>query len=213
MHFKYLLNIRSFLVYLSEIYPIAKQRVWGFLHRKIQVGWILYALGIFFMGVGIVVGLQVGSKPKGEHLLDLGEQDLSRLPQSIFEPIQRNSKSNSLFHSNRSKNLYSVVTETIREVTAYNVGDPLQTFGNPCESASGENICAALNAGHKRCAANFVPLGTMIKIAEFGVCKVTDRMNIRYKNRVDIAMKKHEKKKALKFGIQKLNVQILKVNI
>ena len=30
-----------------------------------------------------------------------------------------------------------VVSETIREVTAYNAGDPEQTAGDPCISASG----------------------------------------------------------------------------
>jgi hypothetical protein len=39
-----------------------------------------------------------------------------------------------------------------------------------------------------------------------------NRMNKRYKNRVDIAMKLNEKAKALKFGIQKLKVQIVKTN-
>ena len=31
----------------------------------------------------------------------------------------------------------------LREVTAYNVGDPAQNYGDPCESANGEDICAA----------------------------------------------------------------------
>ncbi len=101
------------------------------------------------------------------------------------------------------------VNEIIREVTAYNVGDPKQNQGDPCISANGENICVALDLGFKRCAANFVPFGTQLYIDSYGVCTVTDRMNERYKNRVDIAMKMTEKDKALQFGLKKLKVTIL----
>jgi 3D (Asp-Asp-Asp) domain-containing protein len=103
-----------------------------------------------------------------------------------------------------------VVSETIREVTAYNAGDPKQTAGDPCISASGENICKALQQGKNRCAANFVALGTVLHIDKYGVCLVTDRMNRRYRNRVDIAMRSHEYRKARRFGRQKLRVKILK---
>ena len=104
---------------------------------------------------------------------------------------------------------YEVISETVRYVTAYNVNDPDQCFGDPCISANGENICNALDLGYNRCAANFVPLGTILFVENYGECLVTDRMNSRYKNRVDIAMKKDEKEKALIFGIQKINVKIL----
>ena len=108
------------------------------------------------------------------------------------------------------KDFNDTVRARIREVTAYNVGDPKQNHGNPCISANGENICAALNSGFKRCAANFVPFDTQLYIADYGVCTVTDRMNRRYRNRVDIAMKVTEKDKALQFGLKKLKVTILK---
>lgn len=97
----------------------------------------------------------------------------------------------------------------LREVTAYNVGDPDQNWGDPCQSANGENICAALDSGSKRCAANFVPFGTVLRIAHYGICTVTDRMNRRYADRVDIAMKKDEKKKALRFGLRRLPVTVV----
>jgi len=100
--------------------------------------------------------------------------------------------------------------DTIREVTAYNVGDPAQTDDTPCIDASNSNICKALDRGEKRCAANFVPLGTRLYIHNYGTCTVTDRMNRRYRNRVDIALPKHEKSKALKFGKQKLYVEVIK---
>ena len=108
------------------------------------------------------------------------------------------------------KDFNDTVGASIREVTAYNVGDPKQNHGNPCISANGENICVALDLGLKRCAANFVPFGTQLYIDHYGVCTVTDRMNRRYRNRVDIAMKVTEKDKALQFGVKKLKVTILR---
>ena len=104
---------------------------------------------------------------------------------------------------------FKVKSETIRVVTAYNVGDPRQTDNTPCISANGENICRALANGEMRCAANFVPLGSRLYVDKIGVCLVTDRMNKRYRNRVDIAMRKDEYRKALRFGRQKLHVKIL----
>ncbi len=108
------------------------------------------------------------------------------------------------------KDFNDTVRVRIREVTAYNVGDPKQNHGDPCIAANGENICAALNLGFKRCAANFVPFGTQLSVGHYGVCTVTDRMNRRYRNRVDIAMKVTEKDKALQFGVKKLKVTILR---
>ena len=105
---------------------------------------------------------------------------------------------------------YRVVSATIRVVTAYNVGDPKQNYGDPCISANGENICRALDVGERRCAANFVPFGTELHIEDYGTFVVTDRTNSRYRNRVDIAMKLNEYKKARRFGKRKLNVKILK---
>jgi 3D (Asp-Asp-Asp) domain-containing protein len=108
---------------------------------------------------------------------------------------------------------YRVKSETIRVVTAYNVGDPRQTDDTPCISANGENICSALANGKMRCAANFVPLGSRLYVDKIGVCLVTDRMNKRYRNRVDIAMQKDEYRKARRFGRQKLHVKILDNNL
>ena len=111
-----------------------------------------------------------------------------------------------LVHRNQH---YAVKSETIRVVTAYNVGDPNQTDDTPCISANGEDICRALENGERRCAANFVPLGSHLHVDKIGVCLVTDRMNKRYRNRVDIAMRKDEYRKARRFGRQKLHVKIL----
>lgn len=109
--------------------------------------------------------------------------------------------------------VYEVVSETIRNVTAYNAGDENQTDDNPCISASNKNICEMVARGENVCAANFVPFGTELQIiAENGWefhCVVEDRMNSRYPNGVDVAMNLWEKDRALKFGRQKLNVRIL----
>ena len=106
--------------------------------------------------------------------------------------------------------VYIVTEQTIRYVTAYNVGDPAQTDDTPCIGASNINICEALDKGEIHCAANFVALGSRLYVDKIGVCIVTDRMNSRYKNRVDIAMPKDKYKEALVFGCQKLLVRILK---
>ena len=109
---------------------------------------------------------------------------------------------------------YELLQQDVREVSAYNAGDPNQTDDSPCISANNENICNALDAGYNRCAANFVKFGTRLRIETVSgdwsmECIVTDRMNSRYPNRVDIAMKKDEKTRALKFGVQRLVVSIL----
>ena len=107
---------------------------------------------------------------------------------------------------------YIVRSETIRVVTAYNAGDPRQTDDTPCISANGENICKALAKGKKRCAANFVPLGSHLHVEKIGVCLVTDRTNKRYRNRVDIAMQRDKYHEARRFGRQKLAVKIIDIS-
>ncbi len=69
-------------------------------------------------------------------------------------------------------------------VTAYN-SVPGQTDATPCIGAQGTDICALLEAGLDTCAANFVPLGTMLEVEGLGTCEVRDRMNARYHYRVD----------------------------
>lgn len=59
----------------------------------------------------------------------------------------------------------------------------------------------------KVCAANFVPLGTVLKIDEYGECVVLDRTHQRFSHRVDIAMREVEIEEALKFGLQRRIVE------
>ena len=122
----------------------------------------------------------------------------------------RTAKADTFADSEIVDNKLRVVGSTIREVSAYNVGDPSQTDDTPCIAANGENICDALGKGYKRCAANFVPFGTTLHIDNYGDCLVTDRLASRFPNRVDIAMKLDEKARAINFGHQHLQIDILK---
>lgn len=69
-------------------------------------------------------------------------------------------------------------------VTAYN-SVVWQTNDQPCIGAQGTNICDLYQAGENICAANFVPLGTLLEVEGLGTCVVRDRMNSRYHYRVD----------------------------
>lgn len=95
----------------------------------------------------------------------------------------------------------------VREVTAYNVGVREQTSDAPCIGAGGDDLCR-LTTRMKVCAANFVPLGTILEIEKFGECVVLDRMHRRFPHRVDIAMRDHETREAREFGLQKRIVQV-----
>jgi len=98
----------------------------------------------------------------------------------------------------------------VREVTAYNVGDPAQTDDTPCIGASNLNLCEALEAGKRVCASNAYPMYSIIYIEGYGECEILDRMNKKYNKRVDIAFKKSEKIKALIWGKQTRKVYLIK---
>ena len=92
-----------------------------------------------------------------------------------------------------------------RFVTAYNVGDSSQTDNSPCVGASNLDLCKLVKYGVPVCAANFVPLGSKLKIEGYGECYVLDRMNKKYSDRVDIAFPKGDKR-AKEWGIKSLKV-------
>jgi 3D (Asp-Asp-Asp) domain-containing protein len=97
----------------------------------------------------------------------------------------------------------------VREVTAYNVGVREQTSDSPCIGASGKDLCRLVDEGQNVCAANFVDLGTVLRIAELGECVVLDRMHRRFSHRVDIAMKEDAVEEALEFGLQRRHVEVM----
>ena len=97
----------------------------------------------------------------------------------------------------------------IREVTAYNVGVRRQTSDDPCIGSTGKNLCRLVAQGRRICAANFVDPETILNIEGIGECVVLDRMNRRFAHRVDIAMRKDEVFRALEFGIQRRQVEVI----
>lgn len=97
-----------------------------------------------------------------------------------------------------------VSTGTVREVSAY-TSEVGQTDATPCISASGMNICHLYAEGTNVCATNAFPLGTLLEVEGLGTCVVEDRMNSRYRNRVDWYFG-YDTQHALEFGVQKLHV-------
>ncbi len=92
-------------------------------------------------------------------------------------------------------------------MSAYN-SEPAQTDGDPCTTASGYNVCKANE--ENVIAANFLPLGTKVRIPElFGdrVFTVEDRMNKRYYLKADIWMK--NRTDAIKFGVKYSTLEVL----
>ncbi len=93
-------------------------------------------------------------------------------------------------------------------VSAYN-SVPWQTDATPCIGAQGTDICEKLERGLQTCAANFVPLGTVLEVDGLGTCTVRDRMNARYNYRVDWYMGM-DIQAARNWGVRQKNVAILK---
>lgn len=91
-------------------------------------------------------------------------------------------------------------------VTAYS-STPDQTDDTPCITADGFDVCA--NGIENVVAANFLPIGTQVKIPDyFGdqVFTVHDRMNRRYGDRVDVWMV--SRAKAIEFGRRTLKIEV-----
>lgn len=91
-------------------------------------------------------------------------------------------------------------------MTAY-TSDVAQTDNSPCTTASGLNICE--RNMENIVAANFLPLGTRVKIPElYGdrVFYVEDRMNKRYNYKMDIWMKDLSDAKV--FGVQYVTIEV-----
>ena len=87
--------------------------------------------------------------------------------------------------------------------TAYS-STPDQTWGNPFITASGTHVRDGVVA------ANFLPLGTLIKIPDiYGdkVFIVEDRMNKRYWERIDLWFP--DRQSAKNFGIKQVRIEII----
>lgn len=108
---------------------------------------------------------------------------------------------------NKPADPYRVVKTSTHTMTAYN-SEAAQTDSTPCITANGFNVCS--HGIEDTVAANFLPMGTKIRIPDlFGdrVFTVRDRMNKRYSDRVDIWML--HKTDALKFGVRKARIEVL----
>lgn len=97
--------------------------------------------------------------------------------------------------------------ERIVTITAYN-SVPWQTNDQPCLGAQSTDICKFHNYGlDNTCAANFVPLGTILEVEGLGTCVVRDRMNKRFSDRVDWYMYM-DIQGAREFGVQRKKISI-----
>ena len=72
----------------------------------------------------------------------------------------------------------------VREVSMY-TSTPEQTDGSPCLASDGDDICVLWKSGQNLCATNSAPLGSVFRIEKLGECIVYDRMNARFKYRID----------------------------
>ena len=93
--------------------------------------------------------------------------------------------------------------QTYATITAYNTV-PEQTWGDPCISASGDNICGKKNV--VACPRS-IPLGTWV-IIDDTYYQCLDRLAIKYDNRFDISFDK-DIQGAKEFGKQIKEVIIL----
>lgn len=93
--------------------------------------------------------------------------------------------------------------QTYATITAYNTV-PEQTWGDPCISASGDNICGKKNV--VACPRS-IPLGTWV-IIDDTYYQCLDRLNIKYDDRFDISFDK-DIQGAKEFGRQIKEVIIL----
>ena len=94
--------------------------------------------------------------------------------------------------------------QTYATITAYNTV-PEQTWGDPCISASGDNICGKKNV--VACLRS-IPLGTWV-IIDNECYQCLDRLALKYDDRFDISFDK-DIEGAKEFGKQNKEVLIIK---
>ena len=100
------------------------------------------------------------------------------------------------------------VVRTVTVVATAYSSDVAQTDSTPCITANGFDVCN--HAQENIVAANFLPLGTKIKIPElYGnkIFYVHDRMNPRYDYRIDLW--KLDRNRAISFGKRLVRVEVI----
>ena len=95
----------------------------------------------------------------------------------------------------------------VREITGYTLGREEETDDTPCIGAYGHDLCELARQGVQVCASNEFPAFTKLYIGNIE-CEILDRMNRRYKNRIDLAFLTHAE--ALEFGLKELIVSQVK---
>lgn len=98
--------------------------------------------------------------------------------------------------------------QATRTVTAYN-SVPEQTDATPCIAADGSDICARYAAGELICAANWVRLGTRLRVPGYGDCTVADRMAPKNGEKVDVYLGQ-DVAAARAWGARRIEVLIIK---
>lgn len=101
----------------------------------------------------------------------------------------------------------AVKSVSLHTMTAYN-SEQGQTDDSPCITANGFNVCE--HGVEDTVAANFLPFGAKVRMPElYGdkIFTVRDRMNSRYKNRLDIWMV--NKADAMRFGVKTVKIEVL----
>ncbi|RKZ11041.1 hypothetical protein DRQ25_00850 [Candidatus Fermentibacteria bacterium] len=183
----------------------------SYIHLKITLQDIAFIVMVFVAIIAVIIGWISTEVVKAEETPYEIQIDSTEKQDRVIEEEKKDSKmvlANTGMVASISDN--TVASQNIREVTAYNVGDVAQTDDTPCIGAWGDDLCEMLDWGIKVCASNSFAKGTHLNIKHYGECIVLDRMNSRYTNRIDIAMKLTEKERAIKFGLQKLEVTELK---
>ncbi len=136
------------------------------------------------------------------------EQKQSKIQKLVLQNQKRYRK-NSVEEKENIKEKKQIVSHVATTtVTAYN-SEVAQCDSQPCITANGFNVCA--HGIEDTIAANHLPFGTKVRIPNFfgeKVFVVRDRMNPRYKNRIDVWMLK--KSDAVNFGVKIAKIEVIK---
>lgn len=200
---------------LNMDYSRCKIRLFNKKQAK-RISWLLtavVALEFLFFPVPILAsqGNETDSKPTSSSSLSFSLETNNIIPRDLVgerwslrlpvEEVEVEELKNDEFSGR-------VVRTSKHVMTAYN-SDVAQCDDSPCITANGFNVCK--HGIEDTVAANFLPLGTKIRIPElFGdrIFVVRDRMAKRHTNRVDVWMKEYQSAK--KFGVKYATIEVIK---
>lgn len=193
----------------------ADRLVSGFLHKLTYFKPNFAALAVFLLLLSVfthyAIATAASTTPLNNFLLqEETEENTEEEKELVYEPISTSHVVNSSAFKLSNvppREPQTVVIDTVSlPVTAYS-STPDQTDGNPFITASGSTVRDGIVA------ANFVPIGTQIRIPEYygdKVFVVEDRMNSRYWKKVDIWMP--TRAEAIHFGLRNTYIEIVEVN-